>query len=711
MVTIERMEDFTRLSLVIPDDAVASVRVGTQVRINGSPLLVASVNHREGGTIVASFGIAQSSPLTNTLKTLYPDATVQFEVDGMPVGHADVMDSLARKNSRERAENLPGTREWYSNTLPWYSKIYPDASAPVTDRGRERYMEQNGTGSTATHGHGHDAAPMDSYFPPAVSPPPRREPQTDHSSQEERLMAEWSRQAEDARRERVETSSYEDDDDYGAVTPDQVETLETGLTPTGGAGGWGISPNQFMGALEKMAERNNMLSERVERLLEAMEARGASSSEIANKREQLEAQISEVAPAVEGVEVVEEEDDAETETEEDRVVEEPRETPVKTLDETVTTTVTKHPGIVAEIKSHVGVDEEKREATITISGTIHRDMNSTHKPPKGAFEMRDYVALGTQALSDAAQKLAEKSNKEASFAEHGDEVPERQHADIQRILQNGKVIWVEAMSEVQGKYGHPCYKLRLQDNKDASDSPAVIDCVFKPAIDGHGDGWHRAPMEYVAYKLNRMLGMDLVPPAAYRRPQGGIELDYKTFNEGAFLYWVDGADDLCKTGDYQTAVRTGCWGQGVDPRVILSDTRVLDVLLQNSDRHEGHFLFGRHWTEGGLPKGGGLTDKGQKFLSGSQYRPTLIDHAAAFRKEAFVAMDHENAFQTGPTTVVRAKTYLRLRFLDHAAIKREFGWFLSREEQLQLLERRDTILEYLDRLVAERGYDKVVIHD
>ena len=57
--------------------------------------------------------------------------------------------------------------------------------------------------------------------------------------------------------------------------------------------------------------------------------------------------------------------------------------------------------------------------------------------------MRDYVALGTQALSDAAQKLAEKSNKEASFAEHGDEVPERQHAHIQRILQNGKVIWVE----------------------------------------------------------------------------------------------------------------------------------------------------------------------------------------------------------------------------------------------------------------------------
>ena len=249
----------------------------------------------------------------------------------------------------------------------------------------------------------------------------------------------------------------------------------------------------------------------------------------------------------------------------------------------------KHPGIVAEIKSRVGVDETTRDVTIELTGTIHRDMNSTHTPPKGACEMRDYVALGTQALSDAARKLAEQSNKEASFAEHGDETAETQHGDIQRILQNGKVIWVEAMGEVMGKYGHPCYRLRLQDDKDAeSDTPRVIDCVFKPALEGHGDGWHRAPMEYVAYKLSRMLGMDLVPPAAYRRPEEGIQVDYKTFNEGAFLYWVDGADDLCKTGDYDTAVRTGCWGEGVDPRVILSDTRVLDVLLQNSDRHEGH---------------------------------------------------------------------------------------------------------------------------
>ena len=323
MVTIERMEDFTRLSLIIPNDAVASVRVGTQVRINGSPLLVASVNQSQNdpNSVVASFGIAQSSPLANTLKQLYPDATVQFEVDGMPVGHADVMDQLARKNAREsqrtRGGNLPGTREWYSNTLPWYSKMYPDAQVAEghTSTQGSRYMEQNGGGSTTSHGHGHDAAPSDSYFPPSSSGNHSPTFSPDHST-EERLMSEWSRQAEDARRDRAAQDTTQsdagpaswtsdDDDDYGAVTPDRIDpdstfgsTSSTGLAPAGGSGGWGISPNQFMGALEKMAERNSMLSDRVERLLEAMEARGASTSEIATKRTELEAQIGEVLEEV-----------------------------------------------------------------------------------------------------------------------------------------------------------------------------------------------------------------------------------------------------------------------------------------------------------------------------------------------------------------------------------------------------------------------------
>ncbi len=38
----------------------------------------------------------------------------------------------------------------------------------------------------------------------------------------------------------------------------------------------------------------------------------------------------------------------------------------------------------------------------------------------------------------------------------------------------------------------------------------------KPCVEDHGGGWHRAEVEAVAYRLNRLLGMDYVPPCAFR---------------------------------------------------------------------------------------------------------------------------------------------------------------------------------------------------
>lgn len=398
-----------------------------------------------------------------------------------------------------------------------------------------------------------------------------------------------------------------------------------------------------------------------------------------------------------------------------------------------------HPGALCCTRSEIATDAGKGAATITLHTSV-RAVNGA----EGKMAPADFVALGARAAESAARALAADRTAEAVRGATT-EAQESAHETITRLLQNGKIVWVESMSEIEGKFGHPCYRLRVECHRGTG---AAIEAVFKPKIEGDGDGWHRASMEYVAYKLSRMLGMDLVPPAAYRT--GGIELDYKTFDEGAFMYWVDDAKELEQVGDFGAATRDGCWGEGVDPRVVLSDTRVLDVLLQNSDRHSGHFLFGRHWTEGlpadggafgALERGGGDRSSngnanggdrgsdgssngnangdgardarfgnGAPALGGARYLPCLIDHAASFRPEAFVSMEHENAFQTGPTVCVKSSTYLRLRFLDAAAIEREFSYFLSADERKMLLERVETILAYLDDLVEKRGYDDVVIH-
>jgi hypothetical protein len=76
------------------------------------------------------------------------------------------------------------------------------------------------------------------------------------------------------------------------------------------------------------------------------------------------------------------------------------------------------------------------------------------------------------------------------------------------------------------------------------------------------------------------------------------------------------------------------------------------VLIQNSDRHHGHFLFAEHWGAGGH-----VTDGEWKG------RPSVvfIDHAAGLRSEAHVDMCHDNSFATGVTCKISARTFLRLR--------------------------------------------------
>jgi hypothetical protein len=88
----------------------------------------------------------------------------------------------------------------------------------------------------------------------------------------------------------------------------------------------------------------------------------------------------------------------------------------------------------------------------------------------------------------------------------------------------------------------------------------------------------------------------------YRK--SGIDVDYRHFDEGAFIYYVPKTKPLKK-------VPAANWGVSVAR--LLSDTRVLDVLLNNSDRHSGHFLYGEHWAD-------------------AKMCPVLIDHAAGFRR-------------------------------------------------------------------------------
>jgi hypothetical protein len=93
----------------------------------------------------------------------------------------------------------------------------------------------------------------------------------------------------------------------------------------------------------------------------------------------------------------------------------------------------------------------------------------------------------------------------------------------------------------------------------------------------------------------------------------------------------------------------------VPPLTVPSDARVLDTLLHNSDRCSDHLMMAQHWS---------LGERGNDGASGGwkgRQWPVFIDHAAGFRPGAEVRMEHQNAFKTGPTTVVSSNTLTHLR--------------------------------------------------
>jgi len=352
----------------------------------------------------------------------------------------------------------------------------------------------------------------------------------------------------------------------------------------------------------------------------------------------------------------------------------PQAPPAHSSSKTTSSCVVQHPGALCCTTTEIHQAPDGDSVTIRVETTARATENAA---ASGAVGGDALIVLANQALVGATVEQLRASSRGVREHPLGLDA-EIIHKELCRILGRGAIVNA-ARNPVTSQFGHESFVVQLYDVATGRHLRAI----FKPRVAGDADGWHRAPMELVAYKLNLLLGLDYVPPVAYRT--GGISLclegeEHVHYQEGAMMYWVDSAKPL-------NALPESQWG--VSKEGLLSDTRVLDVLLHNSDRHHGHFLMGCHWCDGTM-------------------KPALIDHAASFRYGADVTMTHENAFQTGPVCCVRASTYLRLRFLDCPTLLAEFSGILSEAEIRGMARRRDAILVYLDDLVKERGFGTVV---
>jgi len=187
--------------------------------------------------------------------------------------------------------------------------------------------------------------------------------------------------------------------------------------------------------------------------------------------------------------------------------------------------------------------------------------------------------------------------------------------------------------------------------------------IYKPLKRGRQRGfWESYQAEVAAYHLDRILGLDMVPPTVVRRVDGNL---------GSLQLWIEGSDTYKRLQD--KVPMTPVLSRQV------SNMKMFDNLIFNDDRNAGNFLLDSEWNI------------------------VLIDHSRAFIERSHLLKGKAKL----PSQYDR-KVVERLRVLTRDELEPAMDGLLMGGQLDNLLKRRDEILEHLEKLVAERGEASVL---
>ena len=209
-------------------------------------------------------------------------------------------------------------------------------------------------------------------------------------------------------------------------------------------------------------------------------------------------------------------------------------------------------------------------------------------------------------------------------------------------------------------------RVTLDDGSITHDAHFQSVDVFKPRHDtGRGTEINfrdSYKFNIAAYRLDKMLGLDMVPVSVERKVSG------KT---GALTWWVD--DVLMMEKDrYLKKIEPpdqDAWNRQI------YQARVFHQLIANTDPNLGNFLITKDW------------------------KLWTIDFTRAFRSQ-------KELLDTGELVCIDPRFHEALKQWDDAAVKREIGRYLSNWEMDGLLARRGKVVEFFERKAAEQGREK-----
>jgi hypothetical protein len=221
-------------------------------------------------------------------------------------------------------------------------------------------------------------------------------------------------------------------------------------------------------------------------------------------------------------------------------------------------------------------------------------------------------------------------------------------SEIEHLLKEGKVAKMEAVP------------IGVTKPQRATLEGAPMRFAWKPLAPGYSKGFMESyKAEIAAYKLDRMLGMNMVPPIVERNMDG---------KNGAAVLWVE---------------NTRGWSvekppQGPEPSWSLQLTRMkmFDLLIANIDRNQGNLIYDHDW------------------------HLFLIDHSRAFTRKK----DLKGMAALG--RVDRA-LWQKMASLTLADLDRGLDKWVGDNEKKALLQRRDLMAKDIAAMIAKRGEKSV----
>jgi hypothetical protein len=228
------------------------------------------------------------------------------------------------------------------------------------------------------------------------------------------------------------------------------------------------------------------------------------------------------------------------------------------------------------------------------------------------------------------------------------------HAQKEEFLLKAKIVTAKPAAKgitttlratlSDGQLTHDASIQRIDDTKHNYETNMGTEMVFR-------DSWK---FNVAAYKLDRLLGLNMIPATVERVYQG---------THGSFTWWVD--DVLMDEGERQSKKQQSPDKQTWDDQ--MSIVNVFDQLIYNIDRNVGNLLYDKDW------------------------QIWMIDHTRAFRTNTDL-MDAK--------VLTRCDSALleKLKQLDAATLKKEIGAYDIDSNRIKgLLARRDKIVKIFEQ--------------